>query len=150
MNSYIKLALTIGVHFFIMYALTYVAVYTWSDIPLFSTRSLYMALVMVAPMIFIMVFAMRGMYGDKKLNLLLYAGSAAIFITSFFFIREQVFVGDMQFLQSMIPHHSSAITMCEKSSITDPEIIELCENIVTAQQEEIAQMKAIIERLENK
>lgn len=89
------------------------------------------------------------MYQNKALNILLYSGSIAVFITSFFFIREQVFVGDMQFLQSMIPHHSSAITMCEKASITDPEVVELCENIVTAQQEEIAQMKAIIERLEN-
>jgi uncharacterized protein (DUF305 family) len=37
--------------------------------------------------------------------------------------------------------------MCQQSTITDPEIIELCGEIVKAQKEEIAQMKAILGRL---
>jgi uncharacterized protein (DUF305 family) len=35
--------------------------------------------------------------------------------------------------------------MCEEASIEDAEIAELCEEIVQAQQEEIDQMKAILE-----
>ncbi|NJM42435.1 MAG: DUF305 domain-containing protein [Anaerolineae bacterium] len=46
----------------------------------------------------------------------------------------------------MIPHHSGAILMCEQSSITDPEIIKLCNDIVAAQKAEIAHMQALLER----
>lgn len=47
----------------------------------------------------------------------------------------------------MIPHHSSAILMCEESSLNDQEIIDLCGEIVEAQEREIAQMKDILARL---
>ena len=47
----------------------------------------------------------------------------------------------------MIPHHSRAILVCEQSNITDSEIVTLCEQIVQSQQEEIDQMKDILERL---
>lgn len=108
-----------------------------------------MAMIMVAPMLLIMLIVMRDMYTNKKLNAFLYTCSIGLFLLSLFFIREQVFVDDAQFLRSMIPHHSSAITMCTKSNLSDPEVIELCESIVTAQQEEIDQMNSILERLGN-
>ena len=44
----------------------------------------------------------------------------------------------------MIPHHSRAILVCQEASITDPEIEQLCSEIVEAQ--EIAQMKEILKR----
>lgn len=149
MNPYKNLFLSIGVSFLLMYSLTYVAVHTWADISLFSTRSLYMAMVMIAPMILVMLIFMRDMYTSKKLNIFLYMFSIGLFFLSFFLIREQVFVNDVQFLRSMIPHHSSAITMCTKSAVSDPEVIALCENIVITQQEEIDQMNSILDRLEN-
>lgn len=37
--------------------------------------------------------------------------------------------------------------MCENASIRDPEIKTLCQNIISSQQREIDQMKAILERL---
>lgn len=46
----------------------------------------------------------------------------------------------------MIPHHSGAILMCEKASITDPEITALCREIIAAQKKDIAQMEAILAR----
>jgi uncharacterized protein (DUF305 family) len=61
-------------------------------------------------------------------------------------MRTQTPVGNVQFLRSMIPHHSSAIVMCERSSITDPKIVALCGQIVKAQKEEIAQMQKILSR----
>lgn len=79
----------------------------------------------------------------------LYAFSVGLFFISLFFIRGQVFVNDTQFLRSMIPHHSSAITMCRESSLSDPEVIELCESIITAQQQEIDQMNSILKRLKD-
>ncbi|OWP36679.1 DUF305 domain-containing protein, partial [Klebsiella aerogenes] len=45
-----------------------------------------------------------------------------------------------------IPHHSRAILVCQEADITDPEIVQLCDDIVEAQQEEIAQMEEILER----
>jgi uncharacterized protein (DUF305 family) len=49
----------------------------------------------------------------------------------------------------MTPHHSSAILMCEQSDITDPELAALCDEIVEAQKEEIAEMERILERLDS-
>jgi uncharacterized protein (DUF305 family) len=46
----------------------------------------------------------------------------------------------------MIPHHSGAILMCERASVTDPEIVALCRSITESQQKEIAQMQAILQR----
>ncbi|XKT75060.1 MAG: DUF305 domain-containing protein [Patescibacteria group bacterium UBA2103] len=149
MNHYKNLFLSIATSFLVMYALTYIAVYAWGDIYLFSTRSLYMAMIMIAPMILIMLIFMGNMYKNKKLNTALYVFSIGLFFLSFLFIRKQVFVDDTQFLRSMIPHHSSAITMCKESSLSDSEVIELCENIITAQQKEIDQMNSILERLKN-
>ena len=63
-------------------------------------------------------------------------------------MREQLGVGDAQFLRSMIPHHSGAILMCEKAKLTDPEVLKLCDNIVAAQNREIAQMQSILQRIE--
>lgn len=49
-------------------------------------------------------------------------------------------------LKSMIPHHSRAILVCRQANLTDPEIIELCNQIVRSQQDEINQMKGILQR----
>jgi len=48
----------------------------------------------------------------------------------------------------MIPHHTGAILMCEQTSLDDTEIIVLCETLIDSQEAEIAQMKAILDRLE--
>jgi uncharacterized protein (DUF305 family) len=60
--------------------------------------------------------------------------------------RTQTPVGNEQFLRSMIPHHSSAILMCEQSNHTDTEIITLCDEIVQTQIEEIIEMEEILSR----
>lgn len=60
--------------------------------------------------------------------------------------RDETFVDDEAFLRSMIPHHSRAILVCQESDLSDPEVVDLCEQIIEAQQEEITQMEAILER----
>ncbi len=56
---------------------------------------------------------------------------------------------DQAFLQSMVPHHESAIAMAQvaKERATTPEIKKLAGDIVSAQETEIAQMRRIHERL---
>ncbi len=48
----------------------------------------------------------------------------------------------------MIPHHSQAILTSQKADIQDPEVKMLAQEIIKAQEEEIAQMKEILERME--
>lgn len=144
---YKALAFTVGIHFFIMYALVFAPVNAWADVKILSIRSFYMAVIMVAPMVILMLVFMRDMYQDKKKNLFLYFTCILIFILGFLAIRTQTFVGNVNFINSMIPHHSAAITMCEEANITDQGLVTLCENIVKTQQEEINEMNAILERL---
>tara|TARA_B100000678_G_scaffold175370_1_gene146244 strand:- start:725 stop:1051 length:327 start_codon:yes stop_codon:yes gene_type:complete len=106
-----------------------------------------MALAMVAPMVFLMVLFMRDMMPDEKLNQKLLLGSALVFVLAILGARTQFGVGNELFLKSMIPHHSGAITTCQEASITDPEIEQLCDEIIKAQKQEIDQMKDILERL---
>lgn len=103
---------------------------------------------MTAPMLIIEIALMGSMYMDKKLNLVIVATSSIVLIALFLFIRQQSAVSDKQFLRSMIPHHASAILMCEKTDIQDPEIKELCKSIISSQQEEIDQMQVKLNELE--
>lgn len=49
----------------------------------------------------------------------------------------------------MIPHHSSAIMTSENANITDPEVQKLADEIIQAQEEEIAEMRRMIEQLQS-
>lgn len=144
-SHYRKLALTLSINAVLMFFITYAMIDTVDHFHVNINR-VYMSLMMVAPMAMLMLFVMRSMYTDATLNSILYAVFAVLFMASFALARTQTPVGNEQFLRSMIPHHSSAILMCEQSAITDREIITLCEEIVKAQKEEIAQMKNILER----
>ncbi|MGB3945226.1 MAG: DUF305 domain-containing protein [Candidatus Saccharimonadales bacterium] len=147
LNPYKALAATVVIHFFIMFALTYSGVYKFEHIyP--NLNRFYMAVIMVAPMVILMMIFMGHMFQNKKLNIGLYSLSVFVFIAGFFALRSQAFVGNDQFLSSMIPHHSIAIKTCERADITDPEIKQLCDEIVKAQREEIAQMEDIKKRLD--
>ena len=53
-------------------------------------------------------------------------------------------------MKSMIPHHSVAILTSERAKISDPRVRELADEIIEAQRREIAEMKRLIEELENK
>ena len=111
-----------------------------------NLNMLYMALVMLAPMAILMLLTMSSMYQNRRLNLILYGLFAGLFVLAFAATRTQAAIGDVQFLRSMIPHHSGAILMCREASLTDPEIVALCGQIQSGQRQEIDQMKAILAR----
>jgi len=109
-----------------------------------SLNQVYMAGLMVAPMLIIMLLAMGNMYKNKSLNIvLLVAGTAAIGLF-WTLVRTQAAVGNQQFLRSMIPHHAAAILVCEQASITNQSIQELCGEIIATQKEEIRIMKELM------
>ncbi len=145
-SSYKKLATVITINGVIMFLLTY-AMIDRIDHFYVNINRVYMALLMVAPMVVLMLLVMRSMYKNTRLNYALIATFTALAILVFVLMRTQTPVGNEQFLRSMIPHHSSAILMCQEASITDAEIIDLCGDIVEAQEREIAQMKDILQRM---
>ena len=144
-KPYMMLAVNLGLSLLVMYVAMFAMIWSWGEF-IQNVNFFYMALVMWAPMGAIMLVTMGGMYRNRKLNAALYVAFAAIFVLSLVGIRQQTLVGDDQFLRSMIPHHSGAILMCEEAKLTDPEIRQLCGEIIQAQKDEIAQMKRIMGR----
>ncbi len=143
---YRHLLIMMGLSFIAMYIFMYAMVNTFSNVyPNFN--QFYMAGLMSAPMLILELTVMGSMYKNRKLNGLLLTLGVAGMIVFFLFIKQQVGVSDRQFLKSMIPHHASALLMCEKASINDPEIKELCRNILSGQQSEIDLMKAKLNEL---
>lgn len=140
-----KLLLMALLHYIVMYIVMYAMVHTSSDVYL-NLNNIYMAGMMTAPMLVIEGVVMYSMYEAKKVLGLIMAGSVGILLIFYLCVRQQIGVGDTQFLRSMIPHHSGAILMCQEASITDTELQALCQTIIQSQQSEIDQMKAILER----
>lgn len=147
-HHYRMFAVNLGLSLAIMYVAMFAMIWSGSEF-IQNANFLYMALVMWAPMAIVMLFTMKSMYKNGRLNAILYIGFAAISLLSFFAIRDQSLVGDRQFLRSMIPHHSGAILMCERAAISDPQVQELCfgpEGIVASQKREIELMEKVLWR----
>ncbi len=144
-GSYLRLGIELTLDFVVMYLVMYTMIATLAHFH-FNLNNVYMTLMMVAPMTVIMLVSMRSMFASPRLNMAIGAGAVVVFALSFAGMRTQAGVGNAEFLRSMIPHHSGAILMCEKASLTDAEIKSLCSEIVAAQKKEIAQMEAILAR----
>ena len=118
---YKKLAVVISINTVIMFLLTYAMIDRFDHF-FANINRVYMAVMMVAPMVILMLLVMGSMYKNKKLNYTLIVGFALAGILAFGLARTQTPVGNKQFLRSMIPHHSSAILMCEEASLDDQAI----------------------------
>lgn len=146
-HHYGHLAIMTVLSFISMYVLMYAMVDRFENVfP--NINQFYMAGLMTAPMVIIELIVMRAMYKNMAFNIAILAGSAIALVAFFLLIRQQTAVTDVQFLKSMIPHHASALLMCEKAPISDAGIKNLCKTIITGQQAEIAQMKAKLTALE--
>lgn len=148
-NNYIKFAVMMAISFVIMYAVMFLNADVLSHVMLSTTRT-YMAILMIAPMAISMMFFMWGMYKNKLVNYIILGTSTIIFIATLTMLRQQTLISDVQWMKAMIPHHSSAIMVSQKAHLKDPEAIKLAKEIIEAQEQEIAQMKKIISRLESK
>lgn len=148
MKGYKKFAAMIATSTLIMYGLMYLNTYQVSHIFFSETRA-YMAILMGATMAIVMLAFMQGMYKNKKLNTAIFIGSFLVFGLSLWLVRSQVTVDQVSWMKAMIPHHSIAILTSERAEITDPRVRELADEIIEAQKREIAEMKALIEELDN-
>ncbi len=119
----------------------------FSDIR-FHLNDIYMALLMCG-----WCLVLIGIY---YINLHILLIGIIITIIIIYCIRNQVFIGEEQYIQGMIPHHSMAILMSKQLlkkasnntiNIT-PEITELANSIIKTQDDEIAYMKFIFEHRE--
>ncbi|MBU8860254.1 MULTISPECIES: DUF305 domain-containing protein [unclassified Micromonospora] len=142
-SNYIRFGLVLLISLAVMFVLTLSQIRRWSDFFL-NLSNFYTSVIMVAVMGVIMMGVMHQMFTDRRLNIVLYAVLGALFVGGFAAVRTEPFVGNENFLRSMIPHHSRAVLVCQESDITDPEIIDLCDQIVKSQEEEITQMKRIL------
>lgn len=142
-----KLLLMAAIHFPIMYLIMFTMIHGLEDFR-HNLNMTYMAVMMTAPMLVIEAVLMGKMYENKKGLAAVATASVFAFLLFFAFVRLQSAIGDVQFLKSMIPHHSGAILMCGEAKLTDSEIKKLCEGIVSSQRDEIRQMNRILLRLD--
>ncbi|MDF1696977.1 MAG: DUF305 domain-containing protein [Saprospiraceae bacterium] len=147
-SSYSKFFLMLLVSFFVMYGVMFLNVDKFDHVYTSLTRT-YMTILMIAPMALLKLMFMSDMYKNKKWNIGIIVGSISIFCFTLFLLRTQEPIGDVQWMEAMIPHHSSAIMTSSEADFSDPEVKKLAEDIIKAQVKEIDQMKAMLDRLEN-
>lgn len=146
--KYLRFLFMMVISFITMYVVMFLNVFQLDHVYLSTTRT-YMTLLMVAPMAISMLLFMWKMYPNKKLNYGIISLSVLLFIGSLVGLRKQKPIGDIQWMKAMIPHHSSAILTSSYADIQDPEVKKLANEIIQAQEKEIAQMKSMISRLRN-
>ena len=144
-DHYLRFGIEMALDFVVMYLVMYTMIANVRHFYL-NINNVYMTLMMVSSMAIVMLVNMRSMFPSQRLNIVIFGVAALAFVVGFAGTRTQAAVGDVEFLRSMIPHHSGAILMCEKASITDPEIVALCRQIISSQQTEISQMQTILDR----
>jgi uncharacterized protein (DUF305 family) len=145
--SYGKFMIMMLVSFLIMYLVMFLNMDKLNHYHTSATR-IYMALLMVAPMTVVMMIMMGNMYPNKKTNTAIIIGSTVFFAIVLAALRTQTPISDVQYMKAMIPHHSSAIMVSKHANIKDPEVKKLSEQIIQSQEKEIAEMEAMLNRLQ--
>jgi hypothetical protein len=148
-SNYTKFVGMLAASFVAMYITMYLNSYQLDHV-YFSLTRFYMSCLGIAAMAIIMFVAMRNMYQNKKKNVTIVLGSIILFAGALGLVRAQApIIGDVLWMKAMIPHHSIAILTSKRADIQDPEVKKLADDIIKAQEKEIAEMKAMIKRLEN-
>lgn len=133
----------IGTSTLVMFALMYLNTYLFSHVFFSETRP-YMALLMGSVMAAIMLAFMLSMYANRVANVAIFVGAVFLFAVSLWLVRSQVTVQDRSFMRAMIPHHSIAIMTSTRAGISDPRVRKLADEIIYAQDKEIAEMRYLI------
>lgn len=148
-KNYAKFLGMIATSAILMYAVMYLNTYELDHI-YFSEMRMYMTILSTAVMAVVMLGFMLHMLKNKKINLAIVGVSIIVFAGAFFLMRNQTTIDEVDYMEAMIPHHSIAILASERANIEDPRVQELADEIIDAQEKEIAEMKDLIEELKNK
>jgi uncharacterized protein (DUF305 family) len=147
--SYWRFAAMIATSTVVMYGLMYLNTYAYEQV-FWSEMRAWMALLMGATMSVIMLAFMLNMYKRKRLNYAIFGASVALFAIALWLVRSQATVNDLDYMKAMVPHHSIAILTSSRSQISDPRVRKLADEIIEAQEREIAEMKYLIRDLERR
>ncbi|TDQ64245.1 hypothetical protein ATL17_2260 [Maritalea mobilis] len=145
--SYIRFFAMIITASIVMYAVMYLNSYALDHV-FYSQTRMWMTFLMVSTMAVIMLGFMLNMYTNRKANIAIVLGAIVVFGGSLALVRSQSTVDDVSYMRAMIPHHSIALLTSERAQISDPRVRELADEIIAAQEKEIAEMKALIADLE--
>jgi hypothetical protein len=141
--SYLRFGAMIATSTVVMFILMYLNTYAWEHVFWSETRA-YMAVLMGATMAVIMLGYMLSMYSSKGVNIAIFVGSVVVFALMLWLVRSQATVSGVSYMRAMIPHHSIAIMTSERAQIDDPRVRKLADEIIAAQQKEIAEMRYLI------
>ena len=143
-GNYLRFAAMIATSMVVMFFLMYLHSYRLIEHAWFSETRLFMTLIMGGGMVVVMLLFMLHMYKSKAKNiaaicagLLLLGGGVAL-------VRSQITVNDTDYMEGMIPHHSSATLTSERARIEDPRVRKLADEIIEAQRREISEMEWLI------
>lgn len=149
MRPYSNFLLMILAASVLMFCLTYFNTYQLSHV-WFSQTRLFMTFIMAGSMALVMLFFMRHMYKNKRINLAIVVGSIALMGSGLWLVRSQTTVADVAWMKAMIPHHSIAILTSERARITDPRVRKLADGIIETQRREISEMEFLINDVKRK
>jgi uncharacterized protein (DUF305 family) len=148
-GSYGKFVAMIAVTTVAMFIMMYFNIYRL-DHAYWSQTMAWMAIMMGAAMAIIMLSFMWAMYANRAANLAIIIIAVLVFAGALALVQSQATVGDVSYMRAMIPHHSKAIMTSERARISDPRVRKLADEIISSQQREIGEMKALIKDLEKK
>lgn len=127
----------------IMFGLMYQLVYSLDHV-LFSLNRLIASLVMACVMTIVMLSFMWSMYSGPGTKAAVVGAALLGTIGLLYVNRSQALIDDVNFMKSMIPHHSIAINNARKAAISDPRVRKLADGIIESQVMEIAEMKLLL------
>ncbi|WP_034551914.1 DUF305 domain-containing protein [Carnobacterium funditum] len=145
-KSYAKFLGMIVTSGILMYGVMYLNTYELNHV-YFSEMRLYMTILSTCVMAIVMLLFMLQMLKNKKANISIVLVSVLVFTGSFFLMRNQTTIDEVDYMQGMIPHHSIAILTSERADIKDPRVRKLADDIIMAQKKEIKEMEKLIEEL---
>jgi len=146
-GNYVRFVTMIGTSTVVMFGLMYLNTYD-ADHIFWSETRFWMAFVMGAAMMVVMLLFMWSMYKSRTKNLVILGVAAVVFALALWLVRSQTTITDTEYMKAMIPHHSIAIMTSERAHIRDPRVRKLAHDIIVAQRREIAQMKYLIADIE--
>lgn len=148
-KPYWRFMAMIGTGTVVMFALMYLNTYA-ADHLFWSETRFWMALIMGAAMMVVMLTFMTDMYRSPGRNLIVLAAAALTFGAALWLVRSQSTITDTEYMSAMIPHHSIAIMTSERAQISDRRVRRLADEIAATQRKEIAEMRALIADIDAK